>query len=387
MPKSRKRRTKNRALAELPLLEATDAAEARGDAWGALQLIQRDLARRNGAAFWRPERLHRLAQLVAFEPSLPRWATSRWLLAQAAQHLDPRTRTRFHRAIEIAVDARGGPETLVGVDAVDARAKVMDHDWVFRQVWLHELGALEHFVNRVASPDLLAGADRIHDWIRTPMGGFRLVGEAPHSLSLMDLATGDEVTALNIGSATLLEVGDCAIGRRVPIEGGAMFESAPLHVPDGVAHRVAGDPADWVAAVAAGCREGREQRGPALITTMPEFGMLTDVPHLLQIRLAVEAAWARGEELTPQDLTPDRVTSLEVGLVRAALDDRLPETDWEEKQWPMVAATLLEPRVFLDLVDGLAPVDGPRLLGLADRLAGPAGPLCRTLAHEIEAAA
>lgn len=374
-------------MADLPLLQATDAAETRGDAWAALELIQRDLAQRNGEVFWRPERLHRLAQMVAFGPSLPRWATSRWLLAQAAQHLDTRTRTRFHRAIEIAVDARGGPETLVGVDAVDSRAKVMDHDWVFRQVWLYELGALGHFVTHIASPDLLAGADRIHDWSRTPMGGFRLVGETACTLTLVDLATGNEVTALNIGSATLLEVGDCAIGRLVPIEGGAMFESAPLYVPDEVAQQVAQDPAEWVAAVAAGCRAAREEGGTGLITTMPEFGLPTDVPHLLQIRLAVEAAWARGEELAPQDLTPDRVRSLEVELVRAALHDRMPETDWEEKQWPMVAATLLEPRVFLVLVEGLAPADGPRLLGLAERLAGPAGSVCRTLAHEVEAAA
>ena len=90
------------------------------------------------------------------------------------------------------------------------------------------------------------------------MGGFRFVGETPLALTFVDLATGDEVTALNIGSATLLEEGDCAIGRLVPIEGGAMFESAPLFVPDAVAQQVADDPADWVAALAAGCeRVGR----------------------------------------------------------------------------------------------------------------------------------
>ena len=387
MPNSRKRRPKkSRVLAELPLLQATDAAEARGDARAALELIAQDMERRNDPNFWRPERLQRLAQLFAFGPSLPRWVTSRWILAQAAQHLDPRTRGRGIRAIEIAIETRGA-DTLIGVDEMDARVKVMDHDWVHRQVWLYELGALGHFVSRVASPDLLAGADRIHEWMRTPMGAFRLVEEAPLAMTFLDLATGDEVTALNVGSATLFEVGECAIGRLVPIEGGAMFESAPLRVPDEVAQQVAEEPAEWVAAVAAGCRAASESGSPGLITTMPEFGMVTDVPHLVRLRLAVEAAWARGDELTPKDLTPEVLTSLGVALVRDALDDRMPETDWDEKQWPIVAATLLEPGVFVDVAAALAPDDGPRLVRLADRLAGPAGSLCRDLAREVEAAA
>ena len=46
MPKSKKRRPKNRVLAELPIFQATDAAEARGDAAGALGLIEQDLKRR-----------------------------------------------------------------------------------------------------------------------------------------------------------------------------------------------------------------------------------------------------------------------------------------------------------------------------------------------------
>src|SRR4029079_9573102 len=101
-------------------------------------------------------RMRRLAELVMLRPILPGWATSRWLLAQAAQHLDSTGRGR--RALEVAIQARGGPENLRGRDEMDARTKVMDHDWVFRQVHLYELGGLDHFVRRVASPDLLVGA-------------------------------------------------------------------------------------------------------------------------------------------------------------------------------------------------------------------------------------
>ena len=50
----------------------------------------------------------------------------------------------------------------------------MDRDWIFRQVALYDLGALDHFLHHQATPDLVAGADSIHEWLRTPMGGFQL---------------------------------------------------------------------------------------------------------------------------------------------------------------------------------------------------------------------
>lgn len=380
-------RDRAKALAELPILQATDAAEARGDAAAALELIAQDLDQRKEPTFWRPERMRRLLRLVAFGPMLPGWVTSRWILAQAAQHLDPRTRTRGLKAMEIAIETRGGVATLRGMDDQDARAKVIDHDWVFRQVWLYELGALEHFVTRVASPDLLAGADHIHEWMRTQMGAFRLVGESPQTLTLVDMSTGLRVEALNIGSATLLEMEDCAIGRLVPIADGAMFESAPLYVPENVALRVAQEPGDWIGAVAAGCRDAGEEGLPSLITAMPDFGMVTDVPHLLQLRLAVEVARGRDEELTPQALTPERLLASRVTLVRAALDDWMPVTDWEDKKWPIVAATLLDPAVFADLATGLTAADGARVRELADRLVSPADWVCHELALDLDSAA
>lgn len=347
----------------------------------ALHLIQQDLAHRSGLDFWRPERLRRLVQLALFEGALPRWATSRWILAQAAQHLDPRTRSRFLRALQVAIETRG-VESLTGVDERDARVKVMDHDWVFRQLWLYELGALEHFVRRVASPDLLAGADHIDEWSRAPMGAFRLVSESSRSSTLLDLGSGDQVSVINMGSTSRLEEGDCAIGRLVPIAEGAMFESAPLSVPDQVADQVADQPGAWVAAVRAGCHAPKDA-SPQLVTTVSEFGMLTDVPRVLQLDLALQAARRRGAGRGPRD-----PAVAGAALVREAVRSGLPEVVEDVKAWPMVAAWILEPDVFLALVGtGLGPDDVGGLLRLADLLVGPAAWVCRGIAQEVAAAA
>lgn len=204
-------------------------------------------------------------------------------------------------------------------------------------------------------------------------------------MDLLDLATGARVTALNLGTAALLEAGECAIGRLVPIADGFMFESAPLYVPDRVAHRVARAPADWVAAVAAGCRE-REEGARALSTMVLEFGMLTDVPLALQLDTLIEVAGHLGEPLTA-GMTAEELVSAEAAFVRAALDDRLPASAWDPRDWPVVAALLLDPAVFVELASGLTPDDRPRLLRLADNLAGPAGSLCHELALDLDSAA
>lgn len=380
-------RDRTRAVAELPLLQATDAAEARGDAREALRLIERDLARRTDPNFWRPERMLRLIQLVDFGPSLPRWVTSRWILAQAAQHLDQRTRTRFLRALDIAIETRGGSAALTGRDEMDARTKVMDHDWVFRQVWLYELGALEHFVSKVASPDLLAGADGISDWMRAPMAAFRFVSETSQVVSMVDLSTGESVEALNIGSAALLVPGECAIGRVVPIEGGAMFESAPLFVPDQVALRVSENPAQWLAAVAAGIREAQLAGATDRSTFGGEFGLLSDVPRLLQLALVAEVVERTTGVRAANNITVEELVSLHAALVRAALHGEVPEAAEGRNPWPVVGATILDPAVFVEVSLSLSPEDAPLCLDLAQKLVAPASSLCRELAAQVEAAA
>ena len=65
------------------------------------------------------------------------WVTSRWILAQAMQSLRNESRVKARRALKIAIEVRGGEEGLPGVDALDAKCKVLDHDWVHRQVFLY----------------------------------------------------------------------------------------------------------------------------------------------------------------------------------------------------------------------------------------------------------
>jgi hypothetical protein len=73
----------------------------------------------------------------------------------------------------------------------------MDTDWVFRQCLLYEYGQLASFLRRAPS-DLVAGADQIHTWARTPMGGFRLHERRPRVTTWADLATGELVETANI---------------------------------------------------------------------------------------------------------------------------------------------------------------------------------------------
>ena len=61
-----------------------------------------------------------------------------------------------------------------GSTHADARAKVIDGDWIFRQLALYELGGLAAFL-RTAPADLVSGADRIREWVAAPMSGFRLI--------------------------------------------------------------------------------------------------------------------------------------------------------------------------------------------------------------------
>lgn len=343
----------------------------------------------DGKPFWRPERLLRLGQLISFGPSLPAWATSRWILAQAMVVLDEPSRGRHRKASEIAIRARGGPRTLKGLSSFDARVKVMDHDWIYRQLVLFELGGLAHFVTRVASPDLLVGADRIDEWRRTPMGGFRLVEKADRHLVFEALGAGDSIEPINLGGATLLEVGDCVIGRAVPIEAGTMWESAPLMVPDEVARRVADEPHGWVGAIEEACREPGPGGKPTISTFCNEFGMLTDVPEPVRLglaRLVAEQGPPRPKDMSLGDLVRDDAKRFVLAAVAGELDEYDLDQDLASP-WPPVAASLLEPGVLELVVDALSPSDAAAVATLADRLAGPAADLCRWLALELRQSA
>lgn len=366
---------------------ATDAAEARGDARAAIELIEQDLAGRGeeGARVWRPERLRRLLQIVVLGPLLPRWAVSRWVVAQAAQWLDPRASSRFRVAIKAAVSVQAARETGEPVDDPEAQIDLMDHDWVFRQLLLYDLGTLELFVAHGAEPQLLQGAEHLSEWAATPMGAYRLLEEAPTSLEWLDLRSGEQVQSLNLGAAALTDPGDCVIGRLVPIEGGAMFESAPLEVPAAVAERVAADPAGWLAAIAdaSGPDAPVEER---VLTTRSGFELLTDVPLVMR-QLVTEVVVGGPDDDTRDWSSADAWLTDQLDLIRAALDDDLPEDSRPWSVWPCVAATLLEPSVLAALPSILRNGDGTRLRWLAEQLPEPASTVCEEIAIANEPAA
>jgi hypothetical protein len=357
-------------------LHATDDAERRGDALGALtQMVEHP----DGLAFWRPWRIRVLSQMLMFGPLLPRWATSRWILAQALQHLSDvpggEDGRRVQRALEQAIELRGGLDNLPGMDPMDARAKVMDHDWVYRQLHLYELGGLRHFLAAAATADLVSGADRIHEWAASPMGGFRLVGTDAATITWRDLAVDELVLTANIGSACLAAPGECVIGRLVPIEDGVMFESAPLVVPEAVALRVALDPSSWLEAL-------RElpggTTGPDVAAAGDVAGLLCDVPMIVWVQAVCEVDGLLRR--TPEP-TSEELAQAIVRLARVFLDPSTSVEDDELDPWPCLAAALLTPSIASALVDTLAPADRELLGRLGELVSEPAASWCRLLAR------
>ena len=397
MPQSRKRRPKKRSGREnrtaqqrrasrpypdpreyardIALLQAADDAERRGDAMLALETMA---AHPDGLAFWRPWRVRALGQVTMFGPLLPGWARSRWILAQALQHLGPQggvVGRRVHRALETAIDLRGGRDRLPGRDPADAVCKVMDHDWVFRQLHLYELGGLRYFLDRVAAPDLVSGADRIRDWATAPMGGFRLLKREPGTVVWQDLALGDPVPTANIGSANLVVPGDCVIGRMVPIEAGAMFETAPLFVPEDVAVQVAREPGSWIDAL-------RSTPGgtanPGVLAAGDCSGLLSDVPTAVWMLALSEAGGL--PDLAP-DPTTDDLAKATLTLAHAAVGCSWRVADDEIDPWSCLAAALVSPALAEALAETVVSADRDVLARLGELLAEPAASWCRQLAE------
>ena len=175
--------------------------ELRGDAAGALRLIQGHLLGPDGKPFWRPWRVDRLAQIVMLGPALPAWAISRWLVAQAHETFGRPGDPRRRRSLELALEVRGGTHGLSVHGHDDAMCKLIDHDWVYRQLFLYDLGGLSDFIRSTAAADLLAGADHIHDWARAPMSALRLVDRSASTVTWERIDDGERLVLANIGSA------------------------------------------------------------------------------------------------------------------------------------------------------------------------------------------
>jgi hypothetical protein len=225
-----------------------DEAERRGDAAGALAVIERRPSGPEGKALWRPTRVQSLRQLLLLGPERPGWVVSRWIAAQAHVFLDEADRgpaSRRERAIELAAELRGGFDALPGRDESDRWASVLDFDWTYRQLFLYDMGGLERFLRRGATPDLVAGADRIEEWASAPMGAYTYLGAFGSRLLWIDHATDAAVETIDIGTAARLLGGATVIGRVVPAGDELVFEGPPLEVPRAVARDVAARPAAW----------------------------------------------------------------------------------------------------------------------------------------------
>jgi len=153
-----------------------------------------------------------------------------------------------------------------------------------------------------------------------------------------------------------------------------------------VAEHVASDPSDWIDAVATGCHEARAH-GDLIPTERPEFGMVTDVPSFVRVGSALRLQEEMSGRPTTGAWTTAIAEPLQVGLIRAALDERHWETGCEVSPWPVVAAALMEPGVSEAFEQTLTSADKAKLLRLADRLAGPAGSWCFELAMDVHDAA
>ncbi len=367
----------------MPAVHAVDRAEAGGDAHQALTLIEAGLDDTSKLAetFWHPERLLRLEQLVVFASVLPRWAISRWILAQAVRWMDASQQRRYTRAFDQTVRVAGGPERYAGVDEIDSHCKLMDHDWVYRQLLLYEHGGLLHFLDRVASRALLHRADRIREWARAPLGAYRLVAQTSRTLRWFDLSSGNELEIANIGSASLLDVGEHAIGRLVPTDDGQMFESAPLFVPPDVAGWVAETPSEWMSALQRGCHR-KAPIGLRISTRAPGWPLLSDVPAAQQVALLESVREPGATGWTDDDLLDARLE-----VLRLATAERPQLGDQPFEPWPVVSAILLDPAILVGLFEHPRAPDASGYERLAARLASPADEVCRQLALELGAAA
>ncbi|WP_328527420.1 hypothetical protein OG984_16730 [Nocardioides sp. NBC_00368] len=345
-----------------PAMFAVNDAESRGDVKAALEIVRKTARQLDDEQFWHPSRLERLEQIRLLEALLPRWAHSRWIVAQAMQGTHPRNQWRMAKAINVALDVRGGPDP--DRDREDDRIRVMDRDWVYRQSFLYDLGGLEAFLRHNASGALIAGADRIWEWARAPMRGVRLLEREPRHLLWEDPETGEQVRTINIGAGMLVEDGECAIGRIVPLESGAMFETAPLRVPDEVAYAVADEPDRWTETLRDACAQGPDEiwirRG------LRDYGLLTDIPHAL-VGLAMDAGLHAFHD-------PD--------------DEELAEMFTHPADYPAcLAAWLVRPETINALRAGVPAEGRAALVGFAEFVHEPAASLIHDLVdHHQEAA-
>ena len=256
-------------------LHESFAAEATGDARRALA--------HHEAIGPLPVGPHRvmLQQLVELGDAVPTWGHARWIVEQVTRWITADSRARHHLARHDALRAAHAMDVDVrrpyGMPVEAFCGLLLGHDWIYRQLVVFEFDGLRDFLEREAGPELVARAGPVVAWADCAMGGFRLEGDGAARARFTDLSTGTAIDVLDLGCAGQLQIGDCAIGRLVPIdrEPGRMFESLPLPVDADLAARVAAEPDRWLMELTCAYEAGRL---PSLYSWREQHPLLTDVP-------------------------------------------------------------------------------------------------------------
>ena len=296
---------------DLVHLHESCAAEAAGDAVRALA--------HHEAIRPFPDNSHRvmLRQLVELGDAVPSWGHARWILEQTTRWItaDSIVRHRLGRegAIRAAHAVDLDPRRPYGFRLEEFCGLMLGHDWIYRQLVVFEFDGLRDFLELGAGSGLVASAGPVHAWAGSAMGGFRFEADGGGRARFIDLSTETGIEVLDLGCAGQLRVGDCAIGRVVPIdtEPGLMFESLPLPVGAGLAARVAADPGCWLMELTSAYRTGR---CPPLYSWREQHPLLTDVPvwvwryafedEAAALRRATEPRFAHlGLEVVPDAVT------------------------------------------------------------------------------------
>lgn len=318
--------------------------------------------------------MQRLSQVAMLGSALPAWGVSRWIAAQAHDTFGEPGDRRRKRCEELALEVRGGLEGLSTHGEEDARCTLMDHDWVYRQLFLYELGGLSDFVRRAATPDLLVGADHIHDWAKAPMTALRLVERRAGTIVWECVETGDHAALPNLGGAATVIPGEHVIGRLVPIEDGVMLEGTPLVVPEHAARQVADDPASWFDAVA--------EASDDVETGGFEVGVLDDVRRLAWLYALCDPS----EPVPGANELNDYLARKVLALAWASIDGGSPWEQDDVDPWACLRAAVLDLGVVSHLVTLGERRDAEAFDSLSQLLAPPADVVCRDLARELCAA-
>ena len=281
--------------AHFDLVTQSLAAERAGDAARALELHA------SVPALNKRSRHHvLLSQLASLGDELPEWVWARWIAYQAIRCEEPDSQSgEMQRlALKYAIETFHADQLADchtdGGDPVKVFAWVGAESWLFHQLYVHDLGGLERFVDELVTGRLAEHAELARAWAGAPLSGYLVGPTLPGGrLRVEDLADDSWTEVLDHGARA--NAGDgWVLGRLVPsgVDDVLMFDTAPIAVPEQVARDVAAAPQPWKR-VKEVLDEGRlaERHFMRADHDLPGAGLRPlDVLHLgAAIRLEVEA--------------------------------------------------------------------------------------------------